>query len=270
MGRARGLLVRRRNLRKPVSLKRLLGKKGRDTGMKKVVLGFGIALVVLCSLATLSPLKAQSPNEPLEFDLFKMICPFIPGCSGDDEGAGGEQFPTPDPNQPTPPYATPVLLPTNPPSQTGNCAQPLGSYICGSRTTPLAGCGHCGVGYPASERARNCDRGNDELWGTAYAIDIKKTPNESITMPAIFGESVTWYHYAEKKYSNNAIQRYSGIANGEAYILQLHHTKIGSGIGIGKTIQSGQRGGQVCSTCDHVHIQIAQDRWKNAASYYCH
>ncbi len=177
---------------------------------------------------------------------------------------------TPDPNTPDPTYPTPELLQTPIPTKPGSCAQPGGRFLCGSRAVPLAGCGHCGLGYPASQQKANCDNGKAETWGTAYAIDVSLKPYEPVFLPSIEGQTVTWTFYAERKYSDNAIQRYRGIANGKTFVVQFHHTQIGSGIGIGKTATSGQIGAKVCPSCDHTHIQIMQgNSWKSATSYYC-
>ena len=95
------------------------------------------------------------------------------------------------------------------------------------------------------------------------------SPGQAILLPSIEGQNVSWYHADEKRYITNSIQRYQGIANGKTYILQFHHTRRGSGIGLKTRAQSGQPGGYVCPSCDHVHIQIAQNGWKDATKYYC-
>lgn len=176
----------------------------------------------------------------------------------------------PDQNQPPVLYPTPEILQTPVPAKPGSCAQPGGKYLCGSRAYPIAGCGHCGLGYPPSQQRANCDNGKDELWGTAYAIDISLKPYQPILLPSIEGQNVEWTFYAERKYSDNAIQRYRGIANGKTYVVQFHHTLIGSSVGIGKKAVSGQIGAKLCPTCDHAHIQMLQGNgWKSATSFYC-
>lgn len=228
---------------------------------------FGFIIFMALFIGTSAPVSAD-PYRKGDDDDFKILpvtlCNFL-GTKCDDTKN------TPDPNQPTPPHPTPEIMPTAVPPVPGACAPRGGAYLCGSRSTPRANCGHCGLNYNPYEKIWSCNfKNRAETWGTAYAIDISMSPGQAILLPSIEGQSVSWYHSDEKRYITNAIQRYQGIANEKTYILQFHHTRLSSGIGLKTRAQSGQPGGRVCPTCDHVHIQISQDEeWKDATKYYC-
>lgn len=224
-----------------------------------------IALISLIFFQTQSAVFAQQLNYPTEdeLNLFKKIACVLLSISCSDSK-------TTNPNEPSPILTPPEIIQTPQPIKPGECSKPNGPYLCGARSFPLANCGHCGKGYPADQQRANCDNGKAEVWGTAYAIDIALKPFSPILLPSINGQNLTWTFYAQRNYSDNAIQRYRGIANNKTYVLQLHHTLIGSGIGNNKTALTGQVGAKVCPTCDHVHIQIMESgAWKPATNYYC-
>ncbi len=229
---------------------------------------FLILFVVISRLTTPAYADPFTKIEEKDLNILpNLLCAlFRISCT---QGVPDPNQPTPYPLQPTPPYPTPEIMPTAMPPVPGACAPRGGAYLCGSRSTPRANCGHCGLNYNTFEQVNSCDRENRaEIWGTAYAIDISMKPGQPILLPPIEGQNVIWYHYAATR---NGIQKYQANVNRKAYIVTLHHTQLGSGIGIGKEAQSGQVGARVCQQqgCDHVHIQINQGGWKSATSYYC-
>lgn len=176
-----------------------------------------------------------------------------------DEGIIGDEDPS-DPNQPTP-------VPNPNPELATSCPIPNATIVCGSKWNPINGCGHCGQGYGQTQ---NCQPG----WGTEYGLDIKGVPGTGAQLPDINSRKVSWVHVDETRKSGQAIQRYAGRDDdGNTYWLQFHHTAIGSGLGLRNQAQSGSIGGQVCPTCNHVHVQLGignvKGNWVDATQYMC-
>lgn len=157
-----------------------------------------------------------------------------------------------------------------------DCPIPNGIVTCGSQATPINGCGHCGAGYPDLATKDYCG-----FAGTKYSLDIGGQEFQSIFLPKIGGNIITWSYQGEEIGKTEAIQRYTGIFSDgfalQTYYLQLHHTQPGSGNSSAK--QSGDLGGKICGNgCGqgHVHIQIGSGGdnqnntgWLDAAQYFC-
>jgi len=160
----------------------------------------------------------------------------------------------------------------NPPAAS-SCPIPGGVPSCGSRSVPVSGCGHCGVGYGAF----TCN-----YESIPYAMDVPGAYGQEIILPTIGDQEIKWTFVREQVKSDGrtAIQNYGGIneTTGEQYWLQFHHTAPGSG---GGTRFSGDVGARICSapcevgTGPHVHIEFARigpngtREWLDAPLYFC-
>lgn len=200
--------------------------------------------------------------------------------------------PVPNPNEPTPVYPTGVPFPTANPAITqppGKCMPPGGTIICGTRSAPVNGCGHCGIGYPSGMSYCHPDTSQYSAGGNGEAIDIGHRPLDSVPLPFLLGHSIIWYHEIDAFFSDGsdpyaAYQEYSGTdtITKSKYYVRFLHTQKGSGVAKGVEAPSGSEGAKVCQYWvqsgkvkpgNHVHIQIfdAQiKRWVPATNYYCH
>lgn len=173
-----------------------------------------------------------------------------------------------------------IIIGNPPVSSSGNggsinassCPIPGGRITCGSRNVPIAGCGHCGVGYgnyPCNYEGLN------------YAMDIAASPLDPVYMPLVNGKNIRWtFSHQLLNDSLTAIQYYGGIdeETQEQYWIQFHHTKPGSG---GGTIFSGDQGATICAPgCStgsgpHVHVEFAKisdsgvKTWQDGPNYFC-
>ncbi len=152
-----------------------------------------------------------------------------------------------------------------------SCPIPNGTITCGSQNVPVNGCGHCGIGYEKYP----CD-----YEGLHYAMDIGAGFGDPVYLPLVNGANILWSfsHQSVSNDSAQAIQYYGGTdeKTGEQYWIQFHHTQPGSG---GGTLHSGEKGANVCQTCNvdgsHVHIEFAkisdsgQKTWQDAPNYFC-
>lgn len=164
-----------------------------------------------------------------------------------------------------------ILSPIRP--EASDCPLQGGIISCGSQFTPIRGCGHCGLGYPASSVAAFCG-----YPGTKYAIDIGGVDFQSIYLPRIDGHVVNWKFVYTSPGRTEEIQGYAGIdqVTQKSYYIQLHHTQPGSGNSGARV--SGDVGGIICGFgCNekHTHIQIGTGSnignvgWLDAAQYFC-
>lgn len=154
--------------------------------------------------------------------------------------------------------------------QASFCPIPNGTVTCGTYFTPVNGCGHCGVGY--EENMAICRA----YPNTKYGMDIAGNAGQQVLLPTIEGKSVKWEWVLEEGKAVDSIQRYAGtnIESGKRYILQLHHSQPGSGA---RGIHfSGEVGGKICNSCNHVHVQLAEggregtpEPWVDSAKYFC-
>ena len=171
---------------------------------------------------------------------------------------------------PPPGEAAPIPLPGGG-TQPSDCPIPNGVISCGSQFTPINGCGHCGIGYPARATTAYCS-----YPGTKFALDIASQPSQRVILPKVNGSVIQWVWMREEISGSSAIQAYAGtqVATGKKYYLQLHHTQPGSGNAGG---MSGEAGGVICASgCDHVHVQIGDGgssqtntSWLDAGQYFC-
>ncbi len=186
----------------------------------------------------------------------------------------------PPPGGSSPPPSTPPPGGSSPPPSTEPlyCPIPNGVITCGTQSTPVNGCGHCGAGYPASSYNAYCVPYPATSWG----IDVAGNDFQDILLPKIGGNLVTWTYLGQEPGVTEAIQMYAGRvtdSNGtlQSYYLQFHHTQPGSGNS--NAHQSGDIGGRICGNgCGerHVHIQIGDGgdgpgntSWLDAAQYFC-
>ncbi len=154
-----------------------------------------------------------------------------------------------------------------------SCPIPNGNITCGSRSVPVPGCGHCGIGYESYPCNYN---------SLAYAMDIGAQPLDPVYMPLVNGKKIRWTfsHQTIGPDGITAIQYYGGTdeETQDQYWIQFHHTAPGSG---GGEIYSGEKGAQICqSGCStgsgpHLHIEFAKidnsgnQSWQDAPNYFC-
>lgn len=163
----------------------------------------------------------------------------------------------------------------NPPSSqnASSCPIPQGVITCGSKNTPISGCGHCGVGYGEENTRAYCRAGS----GNDQAIDISGVDFQEIQLPKLNGHIIKWTFLRQQE-GTPTTQVYSGkdMLTGDQFIIQFHHTERDSGNG-GEHF-SGEKGGQICGNgCEkrvsmgHVHVQLASSTgdWFDATQYLC-
>jgi hypothetical protein len=157
------------------------------------------------------------------------------------------------------------------PGDATSCPIANGVLTCGSQMTPVDGplglCGHCGVGYNAP-----CN-----YEGTKFAIDIDGVAGDNVVLPLINGHNVKWtFFYEEPRGTGEAILGYGGedTVTGDTYYLQLHHVAAGSQNR--NEAYSGDSGARICSTCDHLHVQMGAGAtgpntttWLDGAQFFC-
>lgn len=160
------------------------------------------------------------------------------------------------------------------PSIASDCPVTGGTITCGSKKTPVNGCGHCGTGYGA-ENMKECT-----YEGINWAIDIKGSKGDPIFLPQIGGHDVKWTNVGQeitKNGAGGAIQKYVGTdqTTQDQYFIRFHHTSLGSGAA--GTALSGTAGGTICSSCNvdpHVHVElmggkVSTNSYLDAAVYLC-
>ncbi len=156
---------------------------------------------------------------------------------------------------------------TVPAAEASSCPIPNGKALCGSKFTPLNGCGHCGIGYPPDQVVANCG-----FPGTQYSLDITAAVSQPAYLPQVNGEMIQWAYMG----SESTIQKYAGTAanTSKKYYLQFHHTQPGSASVNGGP--SGTVGAVIGAGNNHLHIQIGEGgtnqgntSWLDAAQYFC-
>ena len=155
-------------------------------------------------------------------------------------------------------------------TQTASCPIPSGKISCGSKFTPINGCGHCGLAYESYMNNCTYDAIN-------YAIDVEGNAGESIYLPSINGKSIAWTFREEQACGSGSCQIYTGIdeQTKDQYYIRFHHTEAGSGVSGKHT--SGTIGARVCLTCksnNHVHVELGSgdptgNQYLDAAQYLC-
>lgn len=159
------------------------------------------------------------------------------------------------------------------PKDASFCPIPNGIVTCGSKKTPINGCGHCNEDYINTYTGADVYCG---VKGSENAMDIAGNANSPVFLPTINGKTISWTFGQERVGTVGFIQVYNGKAEtGETYLISLHHTTQGSGI-LGRRI-SGDQGATICPTCNHVHVQLASgdpyqnpgDEYLDAPSYLC-
>lgn len=152
-------------------------------------------------------------------------------------------------------YSNCTAVPTI--ANASSCPIPRGTVTCGSKFTPVNGCGHCGIGYGEENISMNCN--NPAYTAINYAIDIGGNAGSPVYLPQINGHAVKWTWGTEGKTNSGWIQKYAGTdeVNQDKYYIEFHHTVSGSGNP--GTHLSGEVGATICGDCNvtpHAHVEL--------------
>lgn len=155
------------------------------------------------------------------------------------------------------------------PGSGSDCPIPNGVVTCGSKFTPVAGCGHCGLNYPAPQYC-TYDAIN-------FAIDVAGEDFSPVYLPKINDHVIKWTFRRQTQGGTEPIQEYTGVdqQTQDQYFISLHHTASGSG-NPGDHL-SGEVGANICGNgCGkrHVHVELGTGSpsgitWLDGPKYLC-
>ncbi len=181
-----------------------------------------------------------------------------PGNDGSIQNYGSDVWKSYSGCQPTPIIAS-------------SCPIPNGQITCGSITTPINNCSHCGRGYEGD--MKECSPGYEAI---KYAIDIAtqgtKT-GDAVYLPQIKGHNILWSFAGQSEGGSGFIQAYTGtdMITQEKYYLEFHHTLAGSGASSERTHLSGDAGGNICGnlcgTKPHLHLELGSGNARSSSNY---